>query len=94
MNADLLVELPGHGPCFVARHEFIPLLREKGWHEVSPGVWEAPTGNEPDAAFADLSRSLTPRRGRVLGEGERDPRINLPTFRRHHSRGVAVWALH
>ncbi len=94
MKADLLVELPGHRPCLVSKTEFIPMLRAKGWNQISPGVWASPTGNEPEAAFADVSRSLTPRRGERTGGESGDLRPNLPVFRRHHRHGTGVWIVH
>jgi hypothetical protein len=94
MKADLLVELPGHRPCLVAKTEFIPMLRAKGWHQIGPDTWASPQGNEPEAAFADVSRSLTPRRGDLSGGEDRELRPGLPVFRRHHRRGVDVWVLH
>jgi hypothetical protein len=94
MKADLLVELPGYRPCPVSKVEFIPMLRAKGWHQISPGVWASPKGNEPEAAFADVSRSLTPRRGERSGGEGGDSRPDLPVFRRHHRRGIGVWVLH
>jgi hypothetical protein len=94
MDADLLIELPGHQPGAVSRREFLPLLAVKGWHRVGPERWTSPTGAEPDTAFTYLSRSLMPRRpsctaGRACGP----LRDDLPMFRRRHDHGIDVWIL-
>jgi hypothetical protein len=93
MDADLLVEIPGHAACAVQRKEFVTLLEEKGWREIEPGVWTSPLGHEPDSTFLHLSRSLTPRRGCVPTGGGGGLRQDILVFKRRRDLGEAVWAI-
>jgi hypothetical protein len=93
MNADLLVEIPGHAPCAVRRKELVMLLDQKGWREIAAGVWTAPIGHEPDTAFLHLSRSLRPRRIGAVDDGEAEAKRELAKFRRRCDLGENVWAI-
>jgi hypothetical protein len=91
MNADLFVQFQDHAACAVVRREFQPLLIQKGWHEIRPGVWASPRSDDPDDAFTRLTMSIMPRGVRKPGAAQ--PCKKLPVFQRRLDLGDDVWAL-
>src|SRR3954452_9613060 len=92
MYADLFVQIPNYTTCGVYSREFRPLLIQKGWHEIEPGVWVTPVPDDPDIAFIRLTMSITPRGGNRIDSSDIAPREELPIFQRRLDLGEDVWA--